>query len=170
MKKAHNIIACFALFFLLTPIGFVSAGQDDKDAPETLIKASRFLEQKPLDKDAKKMRSWAVQWLIVTDKVSVTVCSLLLSGTDKNYKYSSDLFSQYTIGMAAFKLTNPDKATDEDAAQQAGVESALISYESMVIAHPKAKNAFLDDLLAKRSQGTLADYVKENNCKGKDKK
>jgi hypothetical protein len=168
MKRACATVGCVILLFLLTGPGFGSPGQsDEKDAPETLIKAARFLEQKPLDKDAKKIRGWAVQWLIVTDKVSVTVCSLLLSGTDKNYKYSSELFGQYTIGMAAFKLANPDKAKDESAAQQAGIESALTSYEAMVAAHPKAKNAFMDDLLAKRGQGALAAYVKENNCKDK---
>jgi hypothetical protein len=168
MKRACATIGCVILLFLLTPLGFGSIGQtDEKNAPETLIKAARFLEQKPLDKDAKKIRGWAMQWLIVTDKVSVKVCSLLLSGTDKNYKYSSELFGQYTIGMAAYKLASPDKAQDEDAAQQAGIESALTSYEAMVTEQPKAKNAFMDDLLAKRSQGALAVFVKENNCKDK---
>lgn len=168
MKRAYATIGCAILLFLLTPLGFGSTGQtDEKDAPETLIKTARFLEQKPLDKNAKKVRSWAMQWLIVTDKVSVTVCSLLVSGVDKKYKYGSELFGQYTIGMAAFKLANPDKAQDEDAVQQAGIESALTSYEAMVTEQPKAKNAFMDDLLAKRGQGALAVYVKENNCKDK---
>ena len=168
MKRACATIGCVILLFLLTPLGFGSIGQtDEKDAPEKLIKAARFLEQKPLVKDAKKIRGWAMQWLIITDKVSVKVCSLLLSGTDKNYKYSSELLGQYTIGMAAYKLANPDKAQDEDAAQQAGIESALTSYEAMVTEQPKVKNAFMDDLLAKRSQGALAVFVKENNCKDK---
>jgi hypothetical protein len=108
-----------------------------------------------------------VEWLIATDKVHLMVCSLLLSGVDKDYKYGTELFGQYTIGMGAYKLANPDKAQDEDAAQQAGIESALTSYEAILAEKPKAKNAFLDDLLAKRSQGALAAFVKENNCKKK---
>jgi hypothetical protein len=103
--------------------------------------------------------------LIVTDKVSVNACGLLLG--EKKYKYSSELFGQYTIGMGAYKLANPDKAQDEDAAQQAGIESAMTSYQAIVAEEPKAKSALMDDLLAKRSQGALAAYVKENNCKGK---
>jgi hypothetical protein len=67
--------------------------------------------------------------------------------------------------MAAFKLANPEKASDEDAAQLAGVESALISYESIVKEQPTARHAFLDDLVAKRGQGELAKFVTENNCK-----
>ena len=91
----------------------------------------------------------------------------MLLSVDKHYKYSSELFGQYTIAMGAYKLANPDKAHDEDATQEAGVESALIAYEAILIAQPKAKNDFMDDLLAKRSQGELAAYVKANNCKDK---
>jgi hypothetical protein len=164
MKSSSAITGCLILLLLLAPVGFGSTQADEVNGPETFIKATRFLEQKPLDKDAKKVRAMAMKWLIVTDKVSVKACSLLLS-VDKKYKYSSELFGQYTFGMGAYKLADPDKAQDEDAAQQAGVESAMTSYEAIVAEQPKAKNAFMDDLLAKRSQGSLAAYVKENNCK-----
>ena len=42
----------------------------------------------------------------------------------------------------------------------------LRTYESMVKEQAKAKNAFLDDLVAKRGQGELATFVLANNCKG----
>lgn len=164
MRRAMPILAGVVL--LLTSFG-VSAQKDDQKEVDTLIKAVRFLEQKPFDKDAKDVRAWAIKWVIATDKVSVTVCSLLISGIDKKYKYSGEVFGQYTIGMAAFKLANPDKAKDEEAAQLAGIDSTLTSYESMVKEQPKARNAFLDDLLAKRAAGSLAKYVAENNCKDK---
>jgi hypothetical protein len=165
MKKSSTITGCLILLLLLAPVALGSTDQaDEVNSPETFIKATRFLEQKPLDKNAKKLRSLAMGWLIVTDKVSVKACSLLLS-VDKKYKYSSELFGQYTFGMGAYKLANPDKAQDEDAAQQAGVESALTAYEAIVAEQPKAKNAFMDDLLAKRGDGSLAAYVKGNNCK-----
>ena len=164
MKRSSTITGCLILLLLLATVGFGSIQADEVNSPETFIKATRFLEQKPLDKNAKKVRSMAMEWLIVTDKVSVKACSLLLS-VDKKYKYSSELFGQYTFGMGAYKLANPDKTQDEDAIQQAGVESAMTSYEAIVAEQPKAKNAFMDELLAKRSQGSLAAYVKENNCK-----
>ena len=69
--------------------------------------------------------------------------------------------------MAAFKLSNPEKAKDEDAAQLAGIESTLTSYEAMIKEQPKARNAFLDDLVTKRADGSLTKYVAENNCKDK---
>lgn len=167
MRQIRTIVTGLILSMLVASTAFPrSAPKDQKDDPETLIKAARFLEEKPLDKKAKDVRSWALTWIIATDKVTVNVCSLIVSGVDKKYKYSSEVFGQYTIGMAAFKLANPDKAKDEDATQLAGVESALLSYESMIKEQPKARHAFLDDLLAKRGQGELARFVKENNCKG----
>lgn len=164
MRRAIPIL--LGLILLLTSVG-VSAQKDDKNETDTLIKAARFLEQKPFDKSAKDVRAWAIKWVIATDKVSVTVCSLLISGIDKKYKYNGELFGQYTISMAAFKLANPDKAKDEDAAQLAGIDSTLTSYEAMVKEQPKARNAFMDDLLAKRASGALPQFVAENNCKGK---
>jgi hypothetical protein len=166
MKRSSAITGSLLLLFFFASFGFVGHAQTEQNDFETLINAARFLEQKPLDKEAKKMRGWAIGWLTLTDKVSVKVCSLIL-GVDKKYKYSGELFGQYTIAMGAFKLSNPERAQDEDATQQAGVESALVSYEAILAEQPKAKNVFMDDLLAKRSQGSLATFVKENNCKVK---
>lgn len=165
MRKLLAI--CSLALLLLVTARSAAAQIDEKDAPAALIQATKFLEEKPFDKDAKNIRSWAITWVIKTDKVSVTVCSLLVSGVEKKYKYSGEIFGQYTIGMAAFKLSNPDKAGNEDAAQLAGIESALASYEAMIKEQPKAKNSFLDDLVAKRGAGSLAKYVAENNCKSK---
>ena len=165
MRKLFTLSSLIVL--VLFSAANASAQIDEKDAPATLIKATKFLEEKPLDKEAKNIRSWALTWVIATDKVSVTVCSLIVSGIDKKYKYSGEIFGQYTLGMAAFKLANPEKAKDEDAAQMAGIESALTSYEAMVKEQPKAKNAFLDDLVAKRGDGSLAKHVADNNCKSK---
>ena len=104
-------------FTCLVLIGLVSSDStarvyQKEDPSQTLIKAAKLLEERPFDKDAKKIRSWALGWIIETDKVSVKVCSLILKAEEK-YKYSSELMGQYTIGMAAFKLSNPDKATLE---------------------------------------------------------
>src|SRR5712671_3252506 len=155
MRRNHILVSSLIIISLLTAAN-ASGQKGEQNEPDMLIKATKLLEEKPFDKGAKDVRPWAIKWVIETDKVSVTVCSLLVSGIDKKYKYSSEIFGQYTLGMAPFKLANPDRAKDEDAAQLAGITSALTSYESMAREQPKAKNAFLDDLLAKRADGSLA--------------
>jgi len=167
MKNTRAIVSGAILLVLLTAL-CVTGQKDQKNEPEMLIKAARLLEKKPFDKEAKDIRAWAINWVINTDKVNVKVCSLIVSGIDKKYKYSGEIFGQYTIGMAAFKLADSNKAKDEEAAQLAGIESTLKSYEEMVTEQPKAKNSFLDGLVAKRTDGSLAKYAAENNCKDKN--
>jgi hypothetical protein len=162
----HGKLCLLSLIALVSTIGFARESQKDNE-PEKLISSARFLEEKPLDKEAKNVRRWAITWVIQTDKVSVKTCSLIMSGLGKKYKYESELFGQYTIGMAAFKLSNPDKTAAEDAAQLAGVESSVTTYQAILKTEPKAQNVFMDGLVAKRSDGSLAEYVKANNCKDK---
>lgn len=108
-------------------------------------------------------------YLIQTKDVSLVLCTSDATKAvfDKKYKFSNELFSQNIYGMAIFKLENPDKATDEKAAQLAGVESMLRAYEAMVKQNPKAKYAAADELLAKRTDGTLAKFVADADCSKK---
>lgn len=164
MKRSQYWLASF-LTLLLAGCTLVSASPQQTE-PQRLIESVKLLEENPLNKEAKGARAWAVEWVIATDKVNVKVCALIL-GVDKKYKYSSELFSQYTVAMAAFKLANPEKANDEDAAQLAGIESAITVYKAIQKSQPKAKNGFMDNLVIKSADGTLAQFVLENNCKDK---
>ena len=164
--KTHRLVCSLLIVAALGVFAFVSVAQKPSES-QTLINAARFLEEKPLDKKAKDIRKGALTWIIQTDKVTVKACTLILNGPDEKYKYGGELFGQYMIGIAAFKLANPDQAGDEDAAQLAGVESSLLAYEAMLKTEQKAQNAFMDDLVAKRSNNTLAEFVKGNNCKDK---
>ena len=157
---------CIVLIVLLATFAVAHKSLQGDPEVDALIVAAKFLEEHPLDKSAKDMRSKALVWVIKTDKVSVTMCSLIMK-SDKGYKYNSELLGQYTIAMAAFKLANPEKAADENAVQQAGIDSALVAYDAIVKEKPKARDSFLDGLLAKRADGSLAKYVRENNCTDK---
>ncbi|MEP6925481.1 MAG: hypothetical protein ABI954_13520 [Pyrinomonadaceae bacterium] len=170
MKKLFTIFALFLAVGLTAQFAVAQDNKNKTDDKETLIKAARLLEEKPFDKDAKKIREWAMFYIIQTKDVSVTICTnAITSATDKKNKNGSELFGQYTIGMAAFKLENPDKASDEIAAQLAGAESMLKAYEAMVKEKPKAQFADLDALVEKRNKNELAAFVAANGCK-EDKK
>ncbi len=162
----------FLMIFSFVMVGIAVApatAQTTKRAQ--LVKFAKQLEQTPFGDEAETNRGWAVRWVIETDQVSVIVCSNSVTEPllDKKNKYGSDLLGQYMIGMAAFKIENPDKAADEDAAQLAGVQSFLRAYEAMVAAKPKAKYNKMDDLIAMRDKGEL---TKESvaGCGKKDEK
>ena len=168
MKRKHKSwLGLLLTLLLMSPVLGSAVPPGVQNESEMLIKTVGLLEEKPFDKEVNKMREGALKWLIQTDKVSVSVCSLMISEVEEKYKYKSDILTQYTLGMAAFKLTHPDKAQDEAAAQLGGVESALRLYEAIGKEKPTAKSAFLDDLLAKRAAASLSEYVAANNCKEK---
>jgi hypothetical protein len=163
MKRPH-LLCVLAIALALTIHTF---GQDTKPSDkETLVKASKILEQAPFHEKAKDFRAWAVNYVIQTDEVSVVVCGgdIMAPLLDKKNKFSSELIAQYTIGMAAYKISNPASASDENAAQLAGIESALRAYQSMVKEKPKAQYAPMDDLAAKDTSGELKKMVDAANC------
>ena len=166
MKKLTIVFTLF-LFGLFAQAVTAQSGKTlDKD---TFIKAAKILEQDPFIKDAKKYREAMTFYLIETKDVSLVLCtsSATKEVFDKKYKFSTELFSQNMFGMAVFKLENPDKSKDEIAAQLAGIESALRTYEIMVKQNPKAKSAAADDLITKRDNGTLAKFISDNDCSKK---
>ena len=73
--------------------------------------------------------------------------------------YSAEIFTQMVPSAAAFVIEHPDQAKDDQAVYQAAVEGALRAYESILKVKPKARWAFLDDLILKRENGQLAQYM-----------
>jgi hypothetical membrane protein len=100
------------------------------------------------------------EWIVEVPDVHVYVCDDLLGhGLGDNYPYSREVNLQAMFSAAAFAIEHPDKARDQSAQYHAGVQGALRAYEALVKSKPDAKSAFLDDLLAKRDRGELADHV-----------
>ncbi|MEP7075948.1 MAG: hypothetical protein ABI878_09065 [Acidobacteriota bacterium] len=162
MKK-HFFLG-LSLLFVMCGIGnSLAHAQTDG---EKFIKASSLLEQKPLDKTAKDLRAWAITYLANTTEVRFALCSSDLTKPlmDKTVKYNSEIFAQYTIGMAAFKLAHPEKKSDENAAQLAGFQSALTVYKAFVKLDPKAKDPGMDSLLSKREKGNLPELINTIGC------
>lgn len=168
MKKFTYIFAII-IIALSVQIGFA---QTKKEKERTaFINNAKLLEKKPFDPNAKAARTWGFKWVTDTDDVSVVLCSETMDLIpNKKNKYKSELLMQFTFGMAVFKLENPDKKNDEDAAQFAGLESMLRTYEVMVNEKKKAKSKKMDELLAKRDNGELKTMVEESDCGSKKKK
>lgn len=162
MKFLFSAIVGIALVLV---IQFTSVNAQTFGKSE-LIMASEMLEKAPFHKDAKAVRGLAVNYVIETNDVSIVVCAgdLMEALLDKKNKNSTELIAQYTIAMAAFKLGNADKKDDENAAQLAGVESALRAYEAMIKEKPKTKHAGVEKLLSKKQEGSLAAMVEAANC------
>ena len=150
MKKLTILLLLLFCVALTAQKSFAQETEKDK-----FIRAAKFLEENPLDKNAKDIRNWAFVWAAETKDVTAVICG----GTagvflDKKLKFGGELLHQYTIGMVAYKLQNP-ASTDENAAQLAGVESALRVYEKLVADKPKGKAKTIDDLIVTASWQNL---------------
>jgi hypothetical protein len=163
MKRIASLVLGSALVLLAASVLAARPQTGDREV-EALMLAVKLLEEKPFDAKAKDVRAAAMKWIIDTDRVTVTVCAFLIEGIPERYPYASEMLDQYTIGMAAYKMSKETEVKTEDGAQLAGVESALTAYLAIVKERPSAKLAFLDDLVAMRTRGELAGYAQKNNC------
>jgi hypothetical membrane protein len=131
--------------------------------PEERAKAiniSRSLERDPLAKDAAANRQWLLNWIIEVPDIHFKSCvGMLEPEVGKQYRYSTEVNQQIIFSAAAFRLEHPDHLRNDTGAYLAGVEGALRVYESLLKSTPDARLAFLDDLVAKRDDGVLADHV-----------
>jgi hypothetical protein len=171
-------VTVLRITFLLVMISLLGAatpaqskrGPSTPEERDTAVKAARLLEADPFNKDAKKMREWFTLWLIEIPDISIEVCNYLGPVLGSKKDYAAEIFTQTMFSSAAFIIEHPDRAKDKVAVNLAGVEGALRFYEAVLKAKPKAKQDFLDGLIAKREKGELKAYVQEiaeTTCKGK---
>lgn len=155
--------AVIAMAFALLAQSVPAQDERKPSTPEEraeAVRIARSLEADPLGKDAAAAREKLLKWLVDAPDISVTLCTDFLKpllGKKKNY--STELEMQQMFSSAAFIIEHPDRATDEPAVYQAGLEGTLKAYELILKTQPKAKWDFLDDLLARRDKGELKDYV-----------
>lgn len=166
MKKL-TIVFTLLLVGLAAQTTFAQT-KKEKDR-KAFINNSRLLEAKPFDENADAARKWGFKYVADTDEFSVILCSDTMKLIpEKKNKFKGDLLMQFTFGMAVFKLENPDQKDNETAAQIAGLESMLRTYEKMIAENPKAKSPGIDELLAKRDSSELKTLVEAADCsKGK---
>jgi hypothetical membrane protein len=113
-----------------------------------------------LIESAPATRQWLRKWIIEVPDIKIYACDELIGhGLGDNYPYLTEVKLQPIFSAAAFAIEHPDKARDVHAQHYAGVEGALRAYEALLKSKTDAKSAFLDDLLAKRDNGELADHV-----------
>jgi len=165
MKRTIFLVSVLCLLFSVQ----MANGQTQKDKDRAaFINNTRLLSEKPFDEHAPAARAWNLKYLTNTDEVTVSICTGLLDLVpEKKNKFKGELFGQLMYEIGVFKLKNPDRKDDEAAANLAGLEGMLRTYENMLAQNPKAKNAELDAMVAKRDKGELKAVVDGIDCSKK---
>src|SRR4030095_13224019 len=149
--------------FLVCAVQLQQAHARGPSTPEErakVVELTRSLEREPLSENAAATRQWWRTWIAEVPDIRFMVCDDLLGhALGDNYPYAREVNQQVLFSGAAFALERQDKARNDGAVYSAGVEGSLRVYEALQKSKPDAKFAFLDDLVAKRDQGQLFDYV-----------
>lgn len=93
--------------------------------------------------------------------ITVHVCTLLDGLPKGDKKDSVTIFSGQVMAQAEFVIENSGKKVDRLAEYEAGVEGALRVYEVLLKTNPQDRQKYLDDLIRRRNDGTLDDFVKQ---------
>jgi hypothetical protein len=124
------------------------------------LRLVRGLEADPLSASAKDDRQWLTLWLIAVPDINVSICTKFYPALlEANKNHASELIVQASYSMAAFVIEHPEKAEDDDAKYQAGVEGTLKAYEAILKKEPQAHWPILDELLLKRDKGELGAFI-----------
>jgi hypothetical membrane protein len=161
MKLSRERVVVGVFLVCLLHVHHVQArGPSTREERAKVIEFTRMLERDPLNENADATRQWLRKWVIEVPEIRFHVCNELLShGLGQDYPYSREINLQTTLSGAVFTLEHQDKARDDVGAYIAGVEGSLRMYEVLAKSRPEARSAFLDDLVAMRDRGELADHV-----------
>ncbi len=155
-----------AILGLGLPLAFglgtlLRAGQEASSVEDRAqaVRYARELEANPFGAEAASKRTWLMKWIVAAPDITVVVCDLLGPGPQGEHPFFKEVLSQMMFSNGAFQIEHPDQVRDKVAVQTAGLEGALKVYEILVKSKPEGRLPFLDDLLVKRAEGHLVEYV-----------
>jgi hypothetical protein len=162
------VLAVLILVTLAVPLTAQDRGPSTPEERAQAVRLSRALEANPIAPDAKEARKWLTVFLITVPDITVQVCGEFTGPLLKSKKdYAPEIFIQGMYSAAAFVIEHPADKDNVEAKYLAGLEGSLRAYESLQKSNPKLRWPVLDELIARREAGTLAEYVhqKAPSCK-----
>jgi hypothetical protein len=157
--RSYLVVVVVAAVFSMQ----ASAQQRGPSTPEERTRAvqtAKSLQSDPLAPNLQQDREWLLKWLIEIPDISVKMCTTFLGDLgDSKSGNPGAIIATMLSSEAAFVIEHPDKAKDVDAIYLAGVDGALHGYETIHSKDASYRLPHLDDLIHKRDQGKLSDYV-----------
>jgi hypothetical protein len=172
MSNGARIVFFVFLFSALQ--AFPTQIRAQQRGPSTLeervraVQTAKLLQADPLAPNLQKDREWLLKWLIEIPDISVKMCPTFLGDLgDSKSGYPGAVIATMLASEAAFVIEHSEKAKDVEAMYLAGVDGALNGYEAIHKKDLSYRLPHLDDLLHKRDQGKLTDYVHSTTKKCK---
>ena len=159
MKLNRGLVEA-GLLLLCAVLQAQARGPSTQEERAKVVAVTRSLERDPFGENAPANRQWLRDWIVDVPDIRVYVCDALLShNLGDKYPYSREVSLQPIFSAAAFAIEHQDKARDEIAQYNAGIEGALRVYEALLKSQPDAQSPLMDELLVKRNHGELVDHI-----------
>lgn len=161
-------IRALCLFFCISAIPvFATQASAQERRPSTpeerarAVQTAKSLQADPLASSIQGDREWLIKWLIDVPDIPVKLCPTFLGdlGDSKKSDYPGAIIATLLASEAAFVIEHPDKAKDAEHMYLAGVGGALQAYEAIRAKDPCFRLSHLDDLIKKRDEGKLPEFV-----------
>lgn len=141
----------------------------DAAGREELVKRVAALELQPTGEEAQKNADWVARWIHDVPDIFFISCHDLMESpkAKSDHPRRAVLEQQMFFSGAAYQVQHLD-AKDQLAIYHAGLLGMLRAYEQMIAADPKLRWAVADELLARRADGSLRQYVHQQankNCR-----
>jgi hypothetical protein len=167
MRGCTRIVSFFFVFVVVTAEVLSTQAGAQKRGPSTsqerarAVQTAKSLQADPLEPSLQGDREWLVEWLIEIPDISVKMCTTFLGDLgDSKSGYPGAMIATMLATEAAFMIEHPEKAKDIEAVYFAGVNGALRGYEAIHLKDISYRLPHLDELIQKRDQGKLSDYVR----------
>jgi hypothetical protein len=123
-----------------------------------IVKLAADLKADPLNPSLTREREWAITRLIEVPDIHITLCSATMPW-EKNYGDGGNLMAVELVTMGAYAIEHPENK-DDAAAGIAGLNAALDAYQRILERDPKSRSKKMDQMLAKRTNGTMEEGVR----------
>jgi hypothetical protein len=171
IRPAIIFLFCVSLFATTLSSHAVDRGPSTPEEREKALRYIDDLEKNPVGSKAKEERQWLTIWLIQVPDIHVGLCAGLLPGLAKGSKLDSDILDiQPMFSSARYAIQHDGGNSDSIEQYQEGVEGTLRTYEALIAQKPQDRQPKMDELLHRRSDGSLTTFVKErvaSACKKK---
>jgi len=159
-RTVSLLLVIAALQVLPVQIAAQQRGPSTPEERARAVQTAKSLQADPLAPTLQGDREWLVKWLIEIPDISVKMCTTFLDDLgDSKSGYPGAIIATMLASEAAFVIEHPEKAKDVEAIYLAGVDGAIHAYEAIQKKEMSYRLAHLDDLIQKRDQGKLKDYV-----------
>lgn len=155
-----EVLVVAAVEVISTQAGAQQRGPSTPQERARVVQTAKSLQSDPLAPNVQENREWLVKWLIEVPDISVKMCTTFLGDLgDSKSGYSGAIIATMLASEAAFVIEHPEKAEDIEAVYLAGVDGVLHGYEAIHLKNTSYHLPHLDDLIQKREQGKLSDYI-----------